>query len=58
MQKRDVPIYEFELSIGDVITVGEHLLTIIDIDGLDVSFRIDSGDTSAEAEQHMMLIPR
>ena len=32
---------EFELSVGDVLYIGEHMVTVIDIDGPDVSFRID-----------------
>lgn len=37
---------EFELSVGDVLQIGEHTVTVIDIDGMDVSFRIDSEETS------------
>jgi hypothetical protein len=40
---------EFELSVGDVLQIGNHTITVIDIDGLDVSFRIDSED-SAESD--------
>jgi len=32
---------EFDLSIGDVLRVGDHLVTVVDIDGEDVSFRIE-----------------
>lgn len=34
--------YEFELSVGDVIEMGEYTMTVIDIDGEEVSFRLDS----------------
>lgn len=33
---------EFELSVGDTIIVGGVAVTVVDIDGPDVSFRIDS----------------
>ena len=42
MQKRDVQEYEFELSVGDVLHIGESQFTVLDIDGLEVSFRVDS----------------
>lgn len=35
---------EVELAVGDVVRIGDHLLTVIDIDGDDVSFRIDHLD--------------
>ena len=45
MQKRDVQEYEFELSVGDVLHIGERQFTVLDIEGLEVSFRIDSDDS-------------
>ena len=35
----------YELSVGDVVHIGEFVVTVIDIDGSDVSFRIDPGDS-------------
>jgi hypothetical protein len=35
---------EFELSVGDILRIGHHVITVVDIDGQDVSFRIDSED--------------
>ncbi len=32
---------EFELSVGDAIRIGNRVLTLIDIDGGEVAFRID-----------------
>ncbi len=32
---------EIELSIGDSLQLGQHTVTVIDIDGGEVSFRID-----------------
>ena len=31
----------FELSVGDVLQVGDQLVTVVDIDGPEVTFRID-----------------
>jgi hypothetical protein len=39
----------FELSVGDVLQVGDQLVTVVDIDGPDVTFRIDPID-SQESE--------
>ncbi len=44
--------YEQELLVGDVVHIGEMTLTVIDIDGPDVSFRIDSHQAEA-AELHI-----
>ena len=33
---------QYELSVGDVVQIGDRLVTVIDIDGADVSFRIDT----------------
>ncbi len=37
---------EVELCVGDVVRIGDHLLTVVDIDGEDVSFRMDHIDES------------
>jgi hypothetical protein len=39
----------FELSVGDVLQIGDQLVTVVDIDGPDVTFRIDPFE-SQEAE--------
>ena len=36
---------EFELTVGDVVQIGDHAMTVVDIDGLEVSFRIDAPDS-------------
>ena len=36
---------EFELSVGDVLRIGDHIVTVIDIDGAETSFRIDKSET-------------
>lgn len=38
---------EFELSVGDAIRIGNRILTLIDIEGGEVAFRID--DIPSEA---------
>jgi hypothetical protein len=35
--------HDLELFVGDVVQIGEMKVTVIDIDGPEVSFRIDSG---------------
>lgn len=58
MQKRDVQEYEFELSVGDVLHIGGSQFTILDIDGLEVSFRVDSDDTRIETGLQQICVPR
>ena|GEM_PF-3333320 len=33
--------FEMELAVGDTVQIGEHLFTVVDIDGDEVSFRIE-----------------
>ena len=61
MQKRDVQEYEFELSVGDVLHIGESQFTVIEIDGLEVSFRVDSDgneDDQIVTGLEPMCVPR
>ena len=58
MREWDVQEYEFELSVGDVLQIGESQFTVIDIDDLEVSFRVDSGDTRIETGLQQMCVPR
>lgn len=58
MQKRDVHEYDFELSIGDILQIGESQITLIDIDGSDASFRIDSDNIPHDANLRHALVPR
>lgn len=32
---------EMELSVGDIVQIGDYVVTVIEIEGEDVSFRID-----------------
>ena len=36
-----MPEQTIELSVGDIVHIGDRTLTVIDIDGDEVSFRID-----------------
>ena len=58
MREWDVQEYEFELSVGDVLQIGESRFTVIDIDDLEVSLRVDSGDTRIETGLQQMCVPR
>ena len=33
--------HEVELSVGDVVLLGEQVVMVVDIDGDDVTFRVD-----------------
>jgi len=43
---------EFELSVGDMLIIGDHIVTVIDVDGAEASFRIDKSET-----QEFNLVP-
>ncbi|MEX0717374.1 MAG: hypothetical protein WD066_12340 [Planctomycetaceae bacterium] len=40
--------HELELSIGEILQVGEYTVTVVDIDGAEVGFRIDSLEEQGE----------
>ena len=47
-----VQVHEFELSVGDVLHIAGRVVTVIDIDGEDISLRVDhcpEGDAAALA---------
>lgn len=44
-----MPELTIELSVGDVVQIGNQLLTVIDVDGDEVSFRIDDASESEHA---------
>ena len=58
MREWNVQEYEFELSVGDVLQIGESRFTVIEIDGQEVSFRVDSDGTRIEAGQQQICVPR
>ena len=51
-----MPEQTIELSVGDVVYIGDRTLTVIDIDGDEVSFRVD--ELSAAAQQPAAQPPR
>ena len=36
---------EFEVTVGDILRIGDTTVTVIDIDGGEITFRIDDGDS-------------
>lgn len=44
--------YEMELSVGDVVCLGHSVLTVVDIDGQEVSFRVDKLDDASPIVHH------
>jgi hypothetical protein len=51
---------EIELSIGDSIQIGQHTVTVIDIEGTEVCFRIEHEEEQEEISVGGMneFIPR
>jgi hypothetical protein len=59
-RRRRVQRQEIELSVGDAVKIGNCIITLIDIDGVEAAFRIDdiplessgldSGDRSPPAK--------
>jgi len=41
-------VSEIELEIGEVLMIGETLLTVVDIEDEDVTFKIDQSDSDLE----------
>lgn len=42
--------YELELAVGDAVQIGDCIVTVVDIEGTDISFRIDTPESDdAEA---------
>jgi hypothetical protein len=51
--------HEFELSVGDVIQIGEYTVTVIDLENGEVTFRIQDPDGAAQpAENPVVQRPR
>ncbi len=51
--------YEIDLSVGDVLCLGNRTVTVVDIDGPNVSFRIDRDEdfvTAGSGETHSASI--
>ena len=39
-----VQVHDFDLIVGDILRVGDTIITVIDIDNGEVTFRIDEGE--------------
>ncbi|MCR9231246.1 MAG: hypothetical protein NXI29_09570 [bacterium] len=48
---------ELELSIGDTIQVGDQFLTVVDIEGDEILFQLDT-DNPAERDATASSVPR
>ena len=59
-----VHFYEFELTVGDVLQVGEMTVTVMDIENGEVTFRVDDGASYSEealsesVDRNSNLLPR
>jgi hypothetical protein len=59
-----VQIHDFDLTVGDILRVGDSVITVIDIDNGEVTFRIDEGEIHDDprindpAEVALISIPR
>ena len=59
-----VQIHDFDLTVGDILRVGDTVITVIDIDNGEVTFRIDEGEihddprTNDPMEVASISIPR
>ena len=43
-----VQLHEMELSVGDVLQVGEHTVTVLDIENGEVTFRVEESDSGTD----------
>ena len=41
-------LHELELSVGDVLQVGEHTVTVLDIENGEVTFRVEESDSGTD----------
>lgn len=52
-------LHELELTVGDVLQVGEHTVTVLDIENGEVTFRIEEAEQRDETgDGSSVLRPR
>jgi hypothetical protein len=44
MRESPIELSHVELSVGDSVRIDDRILTVLDISGIDVTFRVESGD--------------
>ena len=59
-----VQVHDFDLIVGDILRVGDTIITVIDLDNGEVTFRIDEGEMHDDPRSNdpnevaMTAIPR
>ncbi len=52
-------LHEFELTVGDVLQIGEHTVTVLDIENGEVTFRVEESEHHDESDDgSSVLRPR
>jgi len=44
-----VQLHELELTVGDVLQIGEHIVTVLDIENGEVTFRVENPEQYEES---------
>ena len=42
-------LHELELTVGDVLQIGEHIVTVLDIENGEVTFRVENPEQYEES---------
>jgi hypothetical protein len=55
-----VRYHEIDVSVGETVKIGDYAVTIVDIEGCEIRFRIDAGDDhsllmSAPREEEVLV---
>ena len=52
-------LHELELTVGDVLQIGEHTITVLDIESGEVTFRVEDSEQHDESgDGSSVLRPR
>lgn len=43
-------LHELELTVGDVLQIGEHTVTVLDIENGEVTFRVEKAEHNEESD--------